>query len=132
MIGHALVKPELTGAQVMEGLEPAKRYHLRRGAKEIDMVVAISKLLSREFQHVQVELLQMSELCHIAASRNRWWQFSAVAASASKGGRRIDNPPQIANLPHNSSRHAKNITDSSTRKARFSKSSWRPPTSRTS
>jgi deoxyribose-phosphate aldolase len=37
---------------------------LRRGAKEIDMVVAISKLLSREFQHVQIELLQMSELCH--------------------------------------------------------------------
>jgi len=37
---------------------------LRRGAKEIDMVVAISKLLSREFQHVQMELLQMSELCH--------------------------------------------------------------------
>ena len=26
---------------------------LRRGAKEIDMVIAISKLLSREFQHVQ-------------------------------------------------------------------------------
>ncbi len=37
---------------------------LRRGAKEIDMVIAISKLLSREFQHVQTELLQMSELCH--------------------------------------------------------------------
>ncbi|MGA2267434.1 MAG: deoxyribose-phosphate aldolase [Bryobacteraceae bacterium] len=37
---------------------------LRRGAKEIDMVIAVSKLLSREFQHVQVELLQMSELCH--------------------------------------------------------------------
>jgi deoxyribose-phosphate aldolase len=37
---------------------------LRRGAKEIDMVIAISKLLSREFQHVQMELLQMSELCH--------------------------------------------------------------------
>jgi len=37
---------------------------LRRGAREIDMVVAISKLLSREFQHVQMELLQMSELCH--------------------------------------------------------------------
>ena len=28
------------------------------------MVIAISKLLSREFQHVQMELLQMSELCH--------------------------------------------------------------------
>jgi deoxyribose-phosphate aldolase len=37
---------------------------LRRGAREIDMVIAVSKLLSREFQHVQLELLQMSELCH--------------------------------------------------------------------
>jgi deoxyribose-phosphate aldolase len=112
MIDHALVKPELTGVQVVEGLELAKRclvasatvrpcdielavrtlegspvraasvsgfphgsentatklYEtrdlLRRGAKEIDMVVAISKLLSREFQHVQVELLQASEACH--------------------------------------------------------------------
>ena len=35
---------------------------LRRGASEIDMVIAISKLLSREFQHVQTELLQMAEL----------------------------------------------------------------------
>jgi deoxyribose-phosphate aldolase len=112
MIDHALLRPELTGVQVLEGLELAKRCHvasatvrpcdiemavrtlegspvrpasvcsfphgsgntatklyetrdlLRRGAKEIDMVVAISKLLSREFQHVQVELLQVSELCH--------------------------------------------------------------------
>jgi deoxyribose-phosphate aldolase len=37
---------------------------LRRGAREIDMVVAISKLLSREFQYVQMELQQMAELCH--------------------------------------------------------------------
>jgi len=37
---------------------------LRRGAKEIDMVIAISKLLSREFQHVQTELSQMSDACH--------------------------------------------------------------------
>jgi len=37
---------------------------LRRGAKEIDMVIGISKLLSREFQHVQTELLQMAESCH--------------------------------------------------------------------
>ena len=36
---------------------------LRRGAKEIDLVVAISKLLSREFQHVQTELTQVSEAC---------------------------------------------------------------------
>lgn len=112
IIDHPLVKPDLTGNQVLEGLEMAKRYRiacvsvrpcdidlavrtlegsgvkpgavcgfphgsettgtklyeardlLRRGAKEIDMVIAISKLLSREFQHVQTELLQMSELCH--------------------------------------------------------------------
>src|SRR5664279_6617650 len=37
---------------------------LRRGAREIDMVVAISKLLSREFQYVQMELVQVAELCH--------------------------------------------------------------------
>jgi len=37
---------------------------LRRGAKEIDMVIGTPKLLSREFQYVQSELLQMAELCH--------------------------------------------------------------------
>lgn len=37
---------------------------LRRGAKEIDMVVPISKLLSREFQYVQTELLQAADSCH--------------------------------------------------------------------
>jgi deoxyribose-phosphate aldolase len=37
---------------------------LRRGAREIDMVIAISKVLSREFQHVQTELNQAAESCH--------------------------------------------------------------------
>lgn len=37
---------------------------LRRGAKEIDMVLNVSKLLSRQFQHVETEILQMSEACH--------------------------------------------------------------------
>jgi deoxyribose-phosphate aldolase len=36
---------------------------LRRGAREIDMTVAISALVSREFQHVQTELVQMAEIC---------------------------------------------------------------------
>src|ERR1039458_4762570 len=36
---------------------------LRRGAREIDMTIAISALVSREFQHVQTELVQMAELC---------------------------------------------------------------------
>jgi hypothetical protein len=40
-------------------------------------------------------------------SRKQSWRLSAVAAGASKGGRRIDNPPQVNNLPHNSSRRAK-------------------------
>jgi hypothetical protein len=53
-------------------------------------------------------------LPHMAASRNEWWRFSAVVAGASKGARRINNPPQVKNLPHNSSRHAKNAMDSST------------------
>lgn len=37
---------------------------LRRGAREIDMVIALPSLLSREFQHVQTELIQASEACH--------------------------------------------------------------------
>jgi deoxyribose-phosphate aldolase len=37
---------------------------LRRGANEIDAVIAISRLLSREFQYVETELKQLAELCH--------------------------------------------------------------------
>jgi deoxyribose-phosphate aldolase len=36
---------------------------LRRGAKEIELVIGVPKLLSREFQHVQTELMQASETC---------------------------------------------------------------------
>jgi deoxyribose-phosphate aldolase len=37
---------------------------LRRGAREIGLTVAVSKLLSREFQYVQTELLQLADICH--------------------------------------------------------------------
>jgi len=37
---------------------------LRRGAKEVDMVLNISRLLSRQFQYVETELLQCAEECH--------------------------------------------------------------------
>jgi deoxyribose-phosphate aldolase len=37
---------------------------VRRGAREIDAVIAVSKLLSREFQYVQTELSQLAEACH--------------------------------------------------------------------
>lgn len=36
---------------------------LRRGAREVGMVIALPNLLSREFQHVQTELVQASESC---------------------------------------------------------------------
>jgi deoxyribose-phosphate aldolase len=42
---------------------------LRRGAREIGVVLDISKLLSREFQHVQTELIQMTEACRGAGAR---------------------------------------------------------------
>ncbi len=37
---------------------------LRRGAKEISLVIAIPNLVSREFRHAQTELDQASEACH--------------------------------------------------------------------
>ena len=37
---------------------------LRRGAKEIDMVINIGKLISRDFQYIESELLQMAQGCH--------------------------------------------------------------------
>jgi deoxyribose-phosphate aldolase len=37
---------------------------LRRGAREIDMVLNIGRLRSRQFQYVETELLQMADTCH--------------------------------------------------------------------
>jgi len=112
MIDHSLVRPELTGAEIVAGCELARRYQvasvsvrpcdieiaarilegsgvkvgsvagfphgssttavklyeardaLRRGAREIDMVINIARLRSREFQFIETELLQMAETCH--------------------------------------------------------------------
>lgn len=36
---------------------------LRRGAREVGIVIALPNLLSREFQHVQTELVQATESC---------------------------------------------------------------------
>ena len=116
MIDHSLVKPELTEAEVIEGCQVARTYHvasvcvrpsdvdaavralegsdvavgsvvgfphgssttsvklyeardlLRRGAREIDMVLNIGKLRSRHFQYIEAELLQMAEACHSAGA----------------------------------------------------------------
>jgi deoxyribose-phosphate aldolase len=47
---------------------PVKLYEardlLRRGVKEVDMVINIGKLVSRQFQYVESELFQMAETCH--------------------------------------------------------------------
>ena len=37
---------------------------LRRGVKEVNLVVNYGKMLSRQFQYVETEILQMSESCH--------------------------------------------------------------------
>jgi deoxyribose-phosphate aldolase len=37
---------------------------LRRGAKEIDAVLNIGKLVSRQFPYVETELVQMAQACH--------------------------------------------------------------------
>src|SRR5207245_820147 len=37
---------------------------LRRGAREVDMVLNIPRLLSRQFPYVETELLQAAEECH--------------------------------------------------------------------
>lgn len=37
---------------------------LRRGAREIDVAINIPRLLSRQFQFLETELLQMAETCH--------------------------------------------------------------------
>jgi deoxyribose-phosphate aldolase len=37
---------------------------LRRGAKEIDVALNVSKILGRQFPHIETELLQMAESCH--------------------------------------------------------------------
>ena len=47
-----------TGAKLYEG-----RDLLRRGVKEIDMTINIGKMISRQFQYVEMELLQMGKSC---------------------------------------------------------------------
>ncbi|MBI2689750.1 MAG: deoxyribose-phosphate aldolase [Acidobacteria bacterium] len=37
---------------------------LRRGVKEVSLVVNFGKMRARQFQHVETEILQMSESCH--------------------------------------------------------------------
>ena len=47
-----------TGAKLYEG-----RDVLRRGAREIDWTINIGKMISRQFQYVEMELIQMAKSC---------------------------------------------------------------------
>lgn len=52
---------------------------LRLGAKEIEFPLNPARMLSRQFQHIETELLQISKSCHeagaklIAVYNNRWY-----------------------------------------------------------
>ena len=46
----------------------AARDALRRGAKEIETVMNTGKLLSRQFQYLETELLQMADSCHASGA----------------------------------------------------------------
>jgi deoxyribose-phosphate aldolase len=46
----------------------AARDALRRGAKEIDTVMNTGKLISRQFQYLETELLQMADACHASGA----------------------------------------------------------------
>jgi deoxyribose-phosphate aldolase len=52
------------GSQTTETKRFETRDLIDRGAREIDMVIAISRLLSRDLDYVQAELDQISQLCH--------------------------------------------------------------------
>jgi deoxyribose-phosphate aldolase len=52
---------------------------LRRGAREIGLVLGASKLLSREFQHLQMELNQFVETCRSESARlTVYWQSALL------------------------------------------------------
>jgi deoxyribose-phosphate aldolase len=48
-----------TGAKLFEG-----RDLLRLGAAELDFTLNVSKMISRQFQHVETELMQIVKSCH--------------------------------------------------------------------
>jgi deoxyribose-phosphate aldolase len=66
--GTATASASLVGYPIGSGSTAAKLYEardlLRRGVKEIEFVLNLGKLASRQFQYVESELLQISASCH--------------------------------------------------------------------
>ena len=68
MAGSGVTVGSVAGFPHGDGNTATKLYEtrdlLRRGAREIDFVINVAKLLSRQFQYVEMELLQAAEACH--------------------------------------------------------------------
>jgi deoxyribose-phosphate aldolase len=68
MSGSAVRLCTVAGSEHGFATTAAKTYDardlLRRGAREIDTVMNTGKLLSRQFQYLETELLQMADSCH--------------------------------------------------------------------
>lgn len=66
--GTGTASASLVGYPIGSGSTAAKLYEardlLRRGVKEIEFVLNLGKLASRQFQYIESELLQISNSCH--------------------------------------------------------------------
>ncbi len=66
--GTGTASASLVGYPIGSGSTAAKLYEardlLRRGVKEIEFVLNLGKLASRQFQYIESELLQISQSCH--------------------------------------------------------------------
>lgn len=68
---------------------------LRLGAREIEFVLNPARMISRQFQHVETELMQMSKSCHESGARltvvyNNRWLSDDLKIIATKICRRVE------------------------------------------
>jgi deoxyribose-phosphate aldolase len=68
MEGSGVAVASVVGFPHGSSTTPVKVYEtrdlLRRGAREIDMVLNIGKMISRQFQYIENEVLQIAQACH--------------------------------------------------------------------
>jgi deoxyribose-phosphate aldolase len=79
-----------TGAKLYEA-----RDVLRAGAKEVEFVLNPANMLSRSFQHVETELMQIAQSCHGSGAKltivyNNQWLGNDLKIIATKICRRIE------------------------------------------
>jgi deoxyribose-phosphate aldolase len=79
-----------TGTKLYEG-----RDMLRAGARELEFVLNPAAMLSRSFQHVETELMQISQSCHQSGAKltvicNNHWLTNDLKIIATKICRRVE------------------------------------------